>query len=300
MKIFRLFLIPILLISSPRKVNPLKRSYFRYQDDFDYIYMPPTSGGTISMRIDTSFSTFKNVTRTLEVYFYKDTSNTSELIYEAILLKQNTSEFTVTSYSNSDNLKILAVIRTFNLSTSMESIKQKSIILRRTQGPINLALNGFDVETDARIYTYENGVDRYISERYIFSNVATRYTPVGDSCFAFSDVEFEYMFDNQEKELTYQSASLFIDNTNHIFDEVKDENITGSGCVISLLLYKNDGKYRFIYKDPIYVNPNNLMMSRENKEGYIRTNNFFFPLNYFSNIDSTTIILTVSSAGINR
>ena len=109
--------------------------------------------------------------------------------------------------------------------------------------------------------------------------------------------DFGFFVDKDDIYYFSCSPSLVIYNYNHIFDDIEGANET---VTFKLKTTKATIGYCLGLLDDLYVNKETLRLSSRPKEGYVKTNHIYFPVNDMQNQDKYECYFAISNFGIDK
>ena len=135
--------------------------------------------------------------------------------------------------------------------------------------PLNYLETGYTTKTTAVSFPSMN-----YKETLNFTNYADYF--LTDIYYRIPLEQFDIDVTTNYPELPPTTGRMIITKGAKLFPNLTS---TGSNVVIELMTYKKGDKYRIVPSKPLYVNPNNLQMSSTPIDGYVATNNIYYPVN---------------------
>ncbi len=284
---------PLLLTANIKKgkINDI----YQYKNCIDQIICSPSSGTKFNLVVAASSieAEFRRITCTVYNPIYDEEV---ELFSTTFTTQTYLLEREVDCYINWKDAEITLKL----FSRRVNPIFTKSFILKDRQSNVNFANNDYrSFDTEQRTYYFYHGNERYIAEKYTCNRTNGIYEPDAGLCLKLSHFKLTYSLLEPITSFKCKKISLYVDNSLHFFDEIRDDEITGTGCEITLTY---DGVNSIVpkFQQPFYVDPLTLHMSKVKHPGYIETKNFYFPINYFESKDSELMLLTFYECGYNR
>jgi hypothetical protein len=179
--------------------------------------------------------------------------------------------------------------------------------------------NGEYKTSDLQQFNIVIGTTRYVSSEEALETVGT--LGVFKSDLSFETVRITYNFEGFDdyygpdyfNKLNLNDYHIRIDQKYHPFldstitlvikteDNIfKDCGGMNNGGVFNLRLVEKDDYYTFELANTYYVNPVTHLMSSEPKNGYVQTNNIFFPINDIKNQDKYEAYFAMRNFGIDK
>ena len=119
-----------------------------------------------------------------------------------------------------------------------------------------------------------------------------------DSYYRLPQTFFPFCYSKGTERLSYTSAYLTFVDTNNFFPNIPLNDNTKS--VPLEIVYDSGNRYYFTFKDLMYVEPNTLMMSLEEKEGFKKTKYFYLPRNKSEELNNMQFEIVAYELGHNK
>lgn len=193
-------------------------------------------------------------------------------------------------YLSSDGLKLEFRIKTNNeilheSSGTIYPIERKTIYVYKQMTST--------LKSRPLLLEIKNG--NVVSSRDEFDFYNTYATYDSDLHYGLDLSPFGFLYNS--KILKYESAQLFIEDKNNVFQNLKHS----SGKVCLDLEINNTGKIMtFKYKKMLFVNSSSLDMSEYPMPGYVQTSDLFFPVNSKEKMIGSKIELVINGCGYNK
>ena len=133
-------------------------------------------------------------------------------------------------------------------------------------------------------------------ESYDFEDMNEYFSVSNDNAFDLSEIRFLYYPNNTS--LLYKKAYLEITDYEHIYRYM---SITmGSVIKVPVVINQNNNEISFEIKSNMYVNQKNLQMSSIPGLGFVKTDNFYLPLEGKDKIQNNEMRIVIEEAGFNK
>ena len=273
---------------------------YSYRNKIDYVLVEPIKNSTCDMRMIVKVSFSKNLNENATVTI--STHNDKYLSY-VTLTTLTTSEKQATliySYDKkyTSSLYNVNVFR-FKLHSEYGDDQVEIDIGEYDFTPQTINSVTYSYESPKNIGVYQNGRISYQSEKIeakkCYEDIyLTSFKPFDLNGFELiHKCPFGY-------EMLDINPYLAIYSEDVLFPNLGKGTMSGKLRSIPLTYSKDkiSGKITFAYKDQLYVNPTNLDMSSTPKEGYIKTNQIYFPT-YLNEDKSIRFTYTIANFGAN-
>lgn len=292
-------LLPSFLLTSfvfPQQIN---EPTYAYANDFDLVEFPPLEDEPINIKVNVSFSSADSIKRVYDFTIYFTGHNEVITLFRKFSgARENSFAFDFTTpYPNENayvSLDITDIGGTILLTKSFIAYAASyEHIWPENEGLI------YDTKQTFFVYKHSDG-KFYHSDSFEFLNYYHDYT-VDYQRIDYSKFRFRYTV-HYDVLFKYSSVKATIINIDGLYSDFGSLSADGQMCNFELLLNydPNNYDYYLTLKGKAYVDPNDLTMHNEPKDGYIETNKLYIPYSYPLDLNYSSTGFNIYDAGINN
>ena len=202
-------------------------------------------------------------------------------------------------------------VYTYSYDNSYTRSKNKVYVRYSTGGEYNdtsriertLGRSSYHLITDNQSYTSQSSIailDGNLNwtekkATYEFDGFEGIYVPAYYHKIDLED--FYFSVEGIYQQFINFSGSLVIKNYNNVFKDVSGANETAT---FDLKIVNEAPDYTFALKNDMYVDPESLLMSSTQKDGYVKTKHIYLPRNEMQNQDKFEFNLVLNNFGIDK
>ena len=165
---------------------------------------------------------------------------------------------------------------------------------RKTKAVIRPHVDGQKIYTSPyNLISMDNGIMSKKRDDYVFSGFESLY-----------EEEFYHHLDLSKLEIisenpfSYSKATLRIKDDYGFYSRL-ERGLTIGYRELPLKMTLTNNVYRFSYASKLYVDPDTMLMSLSSRDGFVPTNTFFFPKQYYSQQKEIAMSIMITECGIN-
>lgn len=251
-----------------------------FADDFDYLFISPIKAGEVYINYRLSLSTKTSLPKIYSVDLMDNGVFQKNLLKSSFTSTGYSGEETFTvNYSNTQSLhfyvKIGRLTQTFEKTVDIKMADYHTIYVDDLEK---------EYTTSENIYEYYHlSGTKYLSESIRLDTYISDYSIPTYHAINLKDYKYTYTFkgNNKARENCQGSFSMIsqkdvLGNLSFLYE--------GEYCLLIHLVgeYNDETKqYGLVFSDSLFVDPLTLDMSNSELEGYVATDNFFFPSNTY-------------------
>ena len=258
--------------------------------------VPPFASITISPFYTSGESTIVVDTKSSKLNFYVFIQNDlymNRCIVSDSITKAGTYTY---KYDNSSTRSKNTVFIRYYTSKPTEAVDSEHFSRDIAKSSYELIEDNQSIESHNDLVVVRgNGTYSTRKIKYSFFGFDGLYVP--SYYHKISVADFGITMTNTDVPFFKCEPSLVIKNYNHIFDDVEGANDT-----VTFPLKTKGFKtgHSFLLKNDLYVNPETLMLSSTQKEGYVKTKYIYLPINDMQNQGKYECYFAFTNFGIDR
>ncbi len=297
---------------SDKIILPDIKSPYNYADDFDEIIATPykwnntsTVRFKISFKKTTSTSIYTPIRSNAKdlaafIYFYSgDELRVTNQIYQ-VMINADTYEyagsFTYEAPSIYDSATLLFRVSELGSIKFTKRVKLKKQTTESSLSVTNAKTSKHSVEGLVYYYTHDNG-EQYLTEEFDFSH----FLSTGVGRFNYFDISKQYFtrscLPNTIERTSISKAYMLMPNSEGRFSDIGEGNARIREIPLTNKYSLLGGKNYFVPAIDMYINPDTHEMSGTQKEGYVKTDKFFFSRMGLLSITVSSFVVYIRNAG---